>query len=303
MASRRPGWSDRADPPGRPPRRGGHHQPRRQRRADPRVPRRPVHPHGVRRRAGLHELSGRSTPRARADAGRRPRRVGLAAARRRQPRARCAGRAAGRRRGAAGRRDPGPQAAGVALAASPPRGRADHHRHRSPRDWSRARRVRPGPARRGPRGARRQHGRHAGAPAGARGARWARRGAADLRQRHRLRLACGARRPPHPRRAAGRGVPRRGRPPWAASYAADRAPHPLPGAAGRAVHLAGQRQLARPPVAVRPAVLRLAAAGARLPRRPVRGGGPRRARCGPVRPRSAGTGRGGPPVAGAAAPG
>ena len=66
MASRRPGWSDRADPPGRPPRRGGHHQPRRQRRADPRVPRPTVRHHGVRRRAGLHELPGRRTPRARA---------------------------------------------------------------------------------------------------------------------------------------------------------------------------------------------------------------------------------------------
>ena len=45
---------------------------------------------------------------------------------------------------------------------------------------------------------------------------------------------------------AGRGLPRRGRPPRRPSYAADRAPHALPGAAGRAAHLAGQRQLARP---------------------------------------------------------
>ena len=142
-------------------------------------------------------------------------------------------------------RDPRPQAARVALAAPPPRGRPDHHRHRAPRDRSRARRVRPGPARRGPRGARGQHRRHARAPLRAGVARRARRGAADLRQRHRLRLARGAGRAPHARRPAGRGLPRRGRAPRHPAHAADRAPHPLPGAARRPPHLAGQRVLAR----------------------------------------------------------
>ncbi len=76
---------------------------------------------------------------------------------------------------------------------APARGRPDHHRHRPPRDRSRARRVRPGPARRGPRGARRQHRRHARTPQRPRGARRFRPRAADLRQRHRLRLARRAR--------------------------------------------------------------------------------------------------------------
>ena len=66
-------------------------------------------------------------------------------------------RAARRRPGAPRRRDPRPQAARVALAAPPPRGRPDHHRHRAPRDRPRAGRVRPGPARRRARGARGQH--------------------------------------------------------------------------------------------------------------------------------------------------
>ena len=66
----------------------------------------------------------------------------------------------------------------------------------------------------------------------------------------------------------------RGRP----AYAADRAPHPLPGAPGRALHLAGQRVLAGVRLAVRPSLPRLAAAGAGLPRRPLGGRGARRAR-------------------------
>ena len=76
-------------------------------------------------------------------------------------------------------------------------------------------------------------------------ARRARRGPADLRQRHRLRLARRAGRAPHARRAAGRGLPRRGRAPRHPAYAAHRAAHALPGAARRPPHLAGQRLLAR----------------------------------------------------------
>ena len=135
--------------------------------------------------------------------------------------------------------------------------------------------------------------------AGARGARRARRGAADLRQRHRLRLARRPRRPPHPHRAAGRGVPRRGRPPRAASYAADRAPHPLPGAAGRALH-ARWPTSARAPLPwqfVRLFFGSLLRVLGFLAVRSV-GAGPRRARrAGPVRPRPAGPGRGCSPVA------
>ena len=60
-------------------------------------------------------------------------------------------RAARRRRGAPRGRRPRPQAARVALAAAAARGRRHDLRHRSARDRPRARRVRPGPARRGPR--------------------------------------------------------------------------------------------------------------------------------------------------------
>ena len=126
----------------------------------------------------------------------------------------------GRARGAArrgarrpARRHPRPQAPRVALAAAAARARRHHLRHRPSRDRARARRVRPGPARRRPRGARGQHRRDAGPAHGARAARRLRRAAADLRQRHRLRLARGRGRPPHDRRAAGRRLPRRGRAP------------------------------------------------------------------------------------------
>ena len=140
-----------------------------------------------------------------------------------------------------GRGHPGPQAARVALAA-PAAGARDHHqRHRSPRDRPRTRRVRPGTARRRPHRARREHRRDAGAPLGARRARRFRPAAADLRQRHRLRLARGRRRPPHDRGPAGRGLPRRGGPPRGASHSHHRSAHALPGTAGGAVHAAGQR--------------------------------------------------------------
>ena len=235
--------------------------------------------HGrARRRARLDELSRRGAPRPRAGPGGRRRRVDLAAARRQQPRPDGPRRAARRRSGAPLGRDPRPQAARVALAAPPPRGRPDHHRHRAPRDRSGAGRVRPGPARRRARGARGQHRRDARAPLRAGVARRARRGPADLRQRHRLRLARRAGRAPDARRPAGRGLPRRGRAPRHPAHAAHRAAHALPGAARRPPHLAGQRLLARVRLAVRPALPRLAAARRRLPRRAVGGRGARRAR-------------------------
>ena len=102
---------------------------------------------------------------------------------------------------------------------------------------------------------------HAGAPPGPRRARRVRRRAADLRQRPRLRLAGRRRRPPHGRGAAGGRLPRRGRPPRAAAYAADRPAHPLPGAARRAVHPARQRPPARAAAAGRPAGARHASSG------------------------------------------
>ena len=78
-------------------------------------------------------------------------RVGLDPARRRQPATprRCWPLLAGRGRRPR-RRRARPQAARVALAAPAARGRRHHLRHRAPRDRPRARRVRPGPARRGP---------------------------------------------------------------------------------------------------------------------------------------------------------
>ena len=91
------------------------------------------------------------------------------------PDARTPCRAARRGRRAPRRRRPRPQAARVALAAAAARGRRHHLRHRPPRDRSGARGVRPGPARRGPRGARGQHRRHAGPPPRAGGARRLRR--------------------------------------------------------------------------------------------------------------------------------
>ena len=62
------------------------------------------------------------------------------------------------------RRHPRPQAPRVAVAAAAARARRHHLRHRPPRDRARARGVRPGPARRRPRGAGGQHRRHAGPP-------------------------------------------------------------------------------------------------------------------------------------------
>ena len=67
----------------------------------------------------------------------------------------------------------------------------------------------------------------------------------------------------------GGGLPRRGRAPRRPAYAADRPPHPLPGAPGRAVHAAGQRPAPGSALAGRPALLRHAAADARLPAGPL----------------------------------
>ena len=97
--------------------------------------------------------------------------MGLDPPRRRQPGTRRAGRAAGRGRGRPRGRRARPQAARVALAAPPARGRRDDLRHRPAGDGPGAQRVRPGPARRRPHRARRQHRRHARATFGARGAR------------------------------------------------------------------------------------------------------------------------------------
>ena len=121
------------------------------------------------RAARLDELSRRRRPRPRARCPTVERRVGLAAARRRQP-------APGRARAAAAappRSTPTPTILGPKLREWPSlqaaaRARRHHHRHRPPRDRARARRVRPGPARRGPRGPRGQHRRHAGTPQRAR---------------------------------------------------------------------------------------------------------------------------------------
>ena len=89
-------------------------------------------------------------------------------------------------------------------------------------------------------GARRQHRRHARAPLACWRTSAASTSSCRLRQRHRLRLARRGGRAQDDRRALGRGVPRRGRPPRRAPYAADRAAHPLPGAPGRPLHAAGQ---------------------------------------------------------------
>ena len=108
---------------------------------------------------------------------------------------------------------------------------------------------------------------------GARGARRPRRRAADLRQRHRLRLARRRGRPPDRRRA---------RRPWSSTprrrtAALRRTPltgaaHPLPGAPRRAVHPARQLPVARLPLAGRPAGVRDPAPDARLPARSARRG-------------------------------
>ena len=82
----------------------------------------------------------------------------------------------------------------------------------------------------------------------------------------------------HDRDPAGGGLPRRGGPPRRPSNAPDRSPHALPGAPGRPVHDARQRAPAPAAVAGRAAVPRVAAAGARLPRRALGGRGARRAR-------------------------
>ena len=135
-------------------------------------------------------------------------RMGLDPARRRQPRSRRARGPARRRGRRPRRRHPRPEAARVALAAPAPRGRRHHLRHRPPRDRAGTRRVRPGPARRGPPGVGGEHGGDARTSLGVRRTRRVRRPDADLRQRHRLRLACGTSRPQDPDRAAGRRVPR-----------------------------------------------------------------------------------------------
>ena len=75
---------------------------------------------------------------------------------------------------------------------------------------------------------------------------------------------------PDRRRAPGRRLPRRGRPPRRPPYAADRPAHPLPGAPGRAVHAAGQRAgAARCRWQVGPALLRHPAADDRVPGGPL----------------------------------
>ena len=143
---------------------------------------------------------------------------------------------AGRRGRRPGGRRARPDAARVAVAEAAARARRHDLRDRPARDRAGARRVRPGPVLRAAPRPGRQHRRHAGTPTGPRRARRARRRAADLRQRPRLRLARRRGRPQDRRGAAGRRLPRRGGTPRAAAYGADRPPHPLPGAACRAVH-------------------------------------------------------------------
>ena len=167
-------------------------------------------------------------------------------------------------------RPPRPQAAGVALAQATARGGRHHLRHRSARDRARARRVRPGPARRRratcsrstPRGC--WSGVGCSSELGGLDAKLPMFGN-DLD--FGWRAAAG--RVPDGRGAPGRGLPRRGRPPWPAPYAADRAAHPLPGAPGRPLHAAGQRPRPAPAVAGGPPLLRHAAADARVPRGPL----------------------------------
>ena len=247
-----------------------------------RQPRRECRPPARRLRRGGHGLRPYGVPRGRADRPRAgPRRLGgvdLAAPRRLQPRARRARAAArGGRRGS-DRRRARPQAARVAVAEAPARDRRDDLGHRPARDRPRDRRVRPGPARRGPPGARGQHRRHAGPPPGLRRARRPRRQPPDVRQRPRLRLARGLGRGQDPGGAAGRRLPRRGRPPRRPAYAAHRPPHALPGTPGRAVHAAGQRVGPVSAVANRAPLLRHPAADARVPGRPLGGRGARRPR-------------------------
>ena len=229
---------------------------------------------GLRRRAaglGRDRLPGRRRDRPRTAPDHGPRlRVGLAAARRLQPRARRAGRAARRRRRAPGGRHPRPQAARVALAAPAAGARRHDLRHRAPGDRPRARRVRPGPARRGAHRARGQHRRDAGPSAGARGAGRLRRPAPDLRQRHRLRLARGGRGSHHDGGARGGRVPRGGGPPRDPPDAADRTAHPLPGAPGGALHAVGQLPPVGAAPAGDPAGVRHRAADDRVPAGPVR---------------------------------
>ena len=105
-----------------------------------------------------------------------------------------------------------------------------------------------------------------------------RRRAADLRQRPRLRVARRRGRPPDRRGAAGRGLPRRGGTPRAAAYAADRPPHPLPGAAGRAVHPARELPVPGLAAAGRPAGVRHLHPDVRLPGDPLARGRARRPR-------------------------
>ena len=209
---------------------------------------------------------------------RRGRGLGVDPPRRRQPGTRRAGRAAGRGRGRPRGRRARPQAARVALAAPAARGRRDDLRHRPAGDGPGTQRVRPGPARRRPHGAGRQHGRHAGAPFRPRRPRRVRRAARGVRQRHRLRLARRRGRAQDDRGARRGGLPRRGGPPWGAAYAAHRPPHALPGATCGAVHTAGQRPRPCAAVAGRAPRARDAAAGARVPAGPRGRSGPGRAR-------------------------
>ena len=90
--------------------------------------------------------------------------------------------------------------------------------------------------------------------------------AAALRQRHRLRLAGRARRPPHARGPAGGGLPRRGGPPRRAPHPADRPRTRTTRSARAALYTLLANATGRSAaVAGRAAVLRLAAPDARLP--------------------------------------
>ena len=183
-----------------------------------------------------------------------------------------------------------PQAARVALAQAPARGRDHDLRHRPARDRPRGRRVRPGPARRGPPGARGQHGRHAGPARGLRPTRRPRRQPADVRQRPRLRLARGHGGSADRRGPGRRRLPCRGGTPRPPAYAAHRSPHPLSRAPGGPVHPAGERPGPGSALAGRAPLLRHPAADDRVPGRPLGRGGPRRAR-GPLLRRTPAPGR------------
>ena len=199
-------------------------------------------------------------------------RVGLDPARRREPRPRRPRGAA--RRGRRATRDAdilGPKLREWPSLRAAARARRHDLRHRPPRDRARARRVRPGPARRRPRGARGQHRRHAGPPHGPRGSSAASTDQLpifgnDIDFGWRAAAAGHT----HADRPAGRGLPRRGRAPRHPAYAADRPAHALPGAPRGALHAAGQLPRRG---RCRSRLVRLAfgtaAADARLPAGPV----------------------------------